>query len=177
MTPAVGALKGLIRVLAYEHPDLRTIDRSARGDDAVATLTAELESSGNDDLIAWRGSAGMSNGSLARHSVRASVTQLCAPMAHIVTGGLGGVGMVVARWLVDSGAGRVSSLVGRVPPTNGQTSPSWKHAPRSSCAKDIASPNGRTPGGGCRRDRAAVARSRPLGGRDGRPDRANLSRG
>ncbi len=56
--PAVGALKGLIRVLAYEHPDLRTtlVDLHA-SDDAVATLTAELESPGNDDLIAWRGEA------------------------------------------------------------------------------------------------------------------------
>jgi phthiocerol/phenolphthiocerol synthesis type-I polyketide synthase D len=41
--PAVGALKGLIRVLAYEHPDLRAtlVDLDASGD-AVARLTAEL---------------------------------------------------------------------------------------------------------------------------------------
>ena len=54
--PAIGSLKGLIRVLAYEHPDLRAtlLDTDEAGD-AVATLTAELESSGSDDVIAWRG--------------------------------------------------------------------------------------------------------------------------
>ena len=40
--PGIGSLKGLVRVLAYEHPDLRTtlLDLDADGD-AVAALTAE----------------------------------------------------------------------------------------------------------------------------------------
>ena len=54
--PAIGALKGLIRVLAYEHPDLRaTLVDLDTADDAVATMMTELESSGSDDVIAWRG--------------------------------------------------------------------------------------------------------------------------
>ncbi len=39
--------------------------------------------------------------------------------SYIVTGGLGGIGMVVARWLVDSGAGRVV-LNGRTEPSEEQ---------------------------------------------------------
>jgi phthiocerol/phenolphthiocerol synthesis type-I polyketide synthase D len=119
--PAAGALKGLVRVLAYEHPDLHTtlVDLDG-GDDSLDVLAAELSSPGADDVIAWR--AG-----------RRRVERLCraalAPSerdrvvrpgaAYIVTGGLGGLGMVVARWLVDSGAGRVV-LNGRGEPTDEQ---------------------------------------------------------
>jgi phthiocerol/phenolphthiocerol synthesis type-I polyketide synthase D len=54
--PGVGSLRGLVRVLAYEHPDLRaTLVDLDTGSDAVAALTAELAASGSDDVIAWRG--------------------------------------------------------------------------------------------------------------------------
>ena len=119
--PAVGALKGLIRVLAYEHPDLRTtlVDLHA-SDDAVATLTAELESPGNDDLIAWRGERRYVE-RLARATLGARERDpvVRSDGSYIVTGGLGGVGMVVARWLVDSGAARVV-LNGRSDPSESQ---------------------------------------------------------
>ncbi len=129
--PAIGALQGLVRVLAYEHPDLRAtlIDLDAGGD-PVATLTTELESLGSglnfdpkfDDVIAWR-------------NERRYVAQLCRATpepepvpgavvvrtgaSYIVTGGLGGLGLVVARWLVDGGAGRVV-LNGRSEPSDEQ---------------------------------------------------------
>lgn len=107
--PATGALKGLIRVLAYEHPDLHaTLVDLDGGEHALAELTEELGSSDSDDVIAWR--------SGRRYAERLSRAVLPAPADHpvvrggaayIVTGGLGGLGLVVARWLVDSGAGRV----------------------------------------------------------------------
>ena len=55
--PATAALKGLVRVLAYEHPDLRTtlVDLDVT-QDPIAALSAELQiNSGGDDVIAWRG--------------------------------------------------------------------------------------------------------------------------
>ena len=114
-------LKGLIRVLAYEHPDLRAtlVDVDA-ADDVVATMLTELESSGSDDVIAWRGTARyverLSRATLAERQ-RDSVVR--PDGSYIVTGGLGGLGMVVARWLVDSGAGRVV-LNGRSRPSDEQ---------------------------------------------------------
>ncbi|MGE5695636.1 MAG: type I polyketide synthase [Candidatus Sericytochromatia bacterium] len=119
--PAVGALKGLIRVLAYEHPELRTtlvdLDTSY---DAVATLTAELESPGSDDLIAWRGECRYVE-RLARAALGARERDpvVCSEGSYVITGGLGGVGMVVARWLIDSGAARVV-LNGRSDPSDSQ---------------------------------------------------------
>ena len=107
--PAIGALKGLIRVLAYEHPALRaTLIDLDMAHVIDVPLTTELGLSGNDDIIAWRGEN--------RAVERLSRATVAAPQrdpvvrpdgSYIVTGGLGGLGVVVARWLVDSGAGRV----------------------------------------------------------------------
>ncbi|MCB0939936.1 MAG: type I polyketide synthase [Mycobacterium sp.] len=119
--PAAGALTGLIRVLAYEHPDLRaTLVDLDRGEQALTELATELQCTDSDDVIAWR--------SGRRHVQRLSRAQLPAPgeqpvvrtgAAYIVTGGLGGLGLVVARWLVDNGAGRVV-LNGRREPSEDQ---------------------------------------------------------
>ena len=119
--PAVGALKGLIRVLAYEHPDLRaTLVDLHTSDDALATLTAELGFPGSDDLIAWRGECRyVERLTRATLGARDRVPVVRSDGSYIVTGGLGGVGMVVARWLVDGGAARVV-LNGRSDPSDSQ---------------------------------------------------------
>jgi phthiocerol/phenolphthiocerol synthesis type-I polyketide synthase D len=119
--PVIGSLKGLVRVLAFEHPELRTtlVDLDT-ADDTLAPLIAELGLTRNDDVIAWRGQR--------RYVERLSRAVLCAGEqghvvrrdgAYIVTGGLGGLGLVVARWLVDSGAARVV-LNGRSEPSDEQ---------------------------------------------------------
>ena len=118
--PAAGALRGLVRVLAYEHPDLHTtlVDVDPRGD-GLATLVTELQLAGADDVVAWRGGR--------RYAERLTRTAVGAPSrdhvvradgSYVITGGLGGLGLVVARWLVDHGAGRVV-LNGRSGPSDG----------------------------------------------------------
>ncbi len=117
--PGAASLRGLVRVLAYEHSDLRAtlVDLD---DDPAATLATEFESAHSDDVIAYR-----SGHRYAERLARAElVVSQHRPVvrtgaAYIVTGGLGGLGMVVARWLVDSGAGRVV-LNGRSKPSDDQ---------------------------------------------------------
>jgi phthiocerol/phenolphthiocerol synthesis type-I polyketide synthase D len=119
--PAVAAVKGLIRVLASEHPDLRAalIDLD-KADDVVARFTTELRSSGSDDVIAWRGQRRyVQRLSRATLGARRGDPVVRRDGSYILTGGLGGVGTVVARWLVDSGAGRVV-LNGRTDPSDEQ---------------------------------------------------------
>jgi phthiocerol/phenolphthiocerol synthesis type-I polyketide synthase D len=128
--PAIGALKGLIRnwrfpgeaarVLAGE-PDLgATLVDLDSTDDVVAAVMSELESPPSDDVVALRKGR--------RYAERLSRAALDAGEPHaivhadgsyIVTGGLGGLGMVVTRWLVASGAGRLV-LNGRTDPTDEQ---------------------------------------------------------
>jgi phthiocerol/phenolphthiocerol synthesis type-I polyketide synthase D len=119
--PAIGTLRGLIRVLAYEHPELGAtlvdLDTDA---DAVSAMTAELASSGSDDVIAWRGPRRfVERLSRAGLGARKADPVVRHDGSYIVTGGLGGLGLVVARWLVDKGAGRVV--------LNGRSRPSDEH--------------------------------------------------
>ena len=116
--PTIGALKGLIRTWGYpgeaarvlaEEPDVRAtlidVDTAA---DLVAVCGVELQSAGNEDVVAWRGGRRY----VERLSRVVPAPRNGAPVvrgdgSYLVTGGLGGIGMVVAGWLVDNGAGRV----------------------------------------------------------------------
>jgi acyl transferase domain-containing protein/acyl-CoA synthetase (AMP-forming)/AMP-acid ligase II/acyl carrier protein len=101
------ALWGLGRVVALEHPGvwggLVDLDPAASVDEA-RELVAELLAPEADDQLAFR------NG--RRHTARlaaAEVAELAAPSlsadgSYLVTGGLGALGLQVARRLVDRGA-------------------------------------------------------------------------
>ncbi len=111
--PGTGSLKGLVRVLAYEHPDLRATLLDVGSDaDVAAVLTSEIDSDGSaahtEDVIAWRGGTRYVE-RLSRATLPAAGGDVVVrgDGAYIVTGALGGVGMAVVRWLVDHGAGRV----------------------------------------------------------------------
>ncbi|MDA2893503.1 type I polyketide synthase [Mycolicibacterium sp. BiH015] len=115
--PGVGSLKALIRVLAYEHPDLRATLLDVGDGDAGEILAAEIEADGTDDIIAWRGGTRQVE-RLSRATLPASPGRLVvrADGSYVVTGALGGVGLAVVRWLVDNGAGRLV-LNGRSAPS------------------------------------------------------------
>ena len=131
--PAIGALKGLIRnwrfpgeaarVLAGE-PDLgATLVDLGKADDLqnlIAALISELESPASDDLIAWRdGRRYVERLSRATLDAGSRDAVVRADGSYIVTGGLGGLGTVVTRWLVERGAGRLV-LNGRTDPSDAQ---------------------------------------------------------
>ncbi|ORX08661.1 polyketide synthase [Mycobacterium szulgai] len=125
--PAIGALQGLVRVLTYEHPELRAtlVDLDGTGDTGSATkvLTAELCAPDSDlvnSVIAWRGEHRFVE-RLGRAALGDATGNpvVRTGASYIITGGLGGLGLVVARWLVDNGAGRVI-LNGRSEPAEEQ---------------------------------------------------------
>jgi phthiocerol/phenolphthiocerol synthesis type-I polyketide synthase D len=128
--PAVGALKGLIRnwrfpgeaarVLAGE-PDLgATLVDLDCADDVVAAVLSELQSPASDDVIARRAELRYVE-RLSRATLDAGEQDAVvrADGSYIITGGLGGLGMVVVRWLVERGAGRLI-LNGRTDPSDDQ---------------------------------------------------------
>ncbi|HWF69052.1 MAG TPA: type I polyketide synthase, partial [Mycobacterium sp.] len=131
--PAIGALKGLIRnwrfpgeaarVLAGE-PDLGTtlvdLGKADDPENVVGALITELGSPAGDDVIAWR-EDGRYVERLARATLDADRRDavIRADGSYIVTGGLGGLGTVVTRWLVERGAGRIV-LNGRSEPSDVQ---------------------------------------------------------
>ncbi|WP_026360021.1 type I polyketide synthase [Amycolatopsis nigrescens] len=107
--PGMGALRGLVRVLAYEHPELRTTMVDLAPDTGVRDLLAEL-ASGTEDEVAWRAdgrhahhlrwAAPPAEGTLDRPVVRPDG-------AYVLTGGLGGLGVFLAGQLAEQGAARI----------------------------------------------------------------------
>ena len=116
--PAIGSLRGLVRVLAYEHPGLRATLLDLDPQDTAATaLVRELSAPGGDDVVAWRRDRRfVERLNRAAEPERGPDPVVRADGSYIVTGGLGGIGLKVAAWLVDSGAGRVV-LNGRSEPS------------------------------------------------------------
>ncbi|CAJ1498964.1 SDR family NAD(P)-dependent oxidoreductase [[Mycobacterium] kokjensenii] len=133
--PAIGALKGVVRTWRFpgelarvlaDEPDLgATLVDLAAGDAGVDTLLTELTAPLRDDVIAWRAgqryTERLSRASLdgAGPEADALHAEVRPDGAYLITGGLGGLGTVVARWLVARGAGRIV-LNGRSQPSESQ---------------------------------------------------------
>ncbi|WP_456320075.1 type I polyketide synthase [Mycobacterium novum] len=136
--PAVGALKGVVRTWRFpgelarvlaDEPDLGAtlvdLDAADDVDALVGVLLAELQAPVRDDIIGWR--AGQRYTERLTRASLGETPQGCgdghakvrADGSYLLTGGLGGLGTVVARWLVSRGAGRIV-LNGRSEPSEQQ---------------------------------------------------------
>lgn len=116
---AQAPLLGLGKTIALEHPELRCtrIDLAAAPDPTeVDALLRELCSSDGEDQVALRPD-GRHGARLTRGTLPAprSSSPIRADGSYLVTGGLGGLGLALARWLVEQGA-RHLVLVGRRDP-------------------------------------------------------------
>ncbi|WP_170319936.1 type I polyketide synthase [Polyangium spumosum] len=115
-------LWGLGKTTALEHPTLRCarldLDPSEPAGEAER-VARELASRSHEDQIALRGAdrhaARLVRGSFAREGDEARAIELRADRTYLITGGLGGLGLSLARWMVDKGA-RHLALVGRRSP-------------------------------------------------------------
>ncbi|SEF20356.1 phthiocerol/phenolphthiocerol synthesis type-I polyketide synthase D [Amycolatopsis pretoriensis] len=109
--PSLAALRGFVRVLAFEHPELRVsaVDFDAGPDPArlwVGQLRDEVRADGPDDEVAWREGVRYVR-RLARPEPGDRVREPVRDGAYVITGGLGGLGLVAAKWLAERGATRV----------------------------------------------------------------------
>ncbi|NUT96770.1 MAG: SDR family NAD(P)-dependent oxidoreductase, partial [Saccharothrix sp.] len=99
--PDQAALRGAVRVMAFERPALRA---SIVDVDDLGVLARELAADQPDDEVVWRGGA--------RYAARLRPVDLpeefaVEPGAYVITGGLGALGQVTAGWLAERGASRV----------------------------------------------------------------------
>lgn len=110
-TPYLACLRGLVRVLALEHPQLRAslvdIDKQPG---AFDDLARELVADGDADEVAWRAGTRLT-ARLARADLGAMRNDTVAftrpDGAYIITGGLTGLGLATADRLAEQGAGRI----------------------------------------------------------------------
>ncbi|UFP94731.1 type I polyketide synthase [Gloeobacter morelensis] len=115
------ALWGLGRVIALEHPELwgGLVDLDVEpGRDEAVRLLAQLQAPDGEDHVAWRGEERLAARLVQTRQGR---TAASAPPdwesgGYLVTGGLGNLGLQVARWMVEQGA-RHLALVGRRAPS------------------------------------------------------------
>ncbi len=113
------ALWGMGRVIVHEHPELRCslVDIAASGAAEIPDLVAEILADGPEDQVVLRAGARFVP-RLVRRAPTPPLDALClrADATYLVTGGLGGLGLVLARWLVERGV-RHLLLVGRRAPS------------------------------------------------------------
>jgi len=114
-TPAAGqaGLWGLGRSLGHEHPSFwgGLVDLDATT--PIAALAAELGRADVEDQIALRGGRRLCPRLVRRPTPTATAAPACtADATYLVTGGLGSLGLELARWLVARGA-RHLVLTGR----------------------------------------------------------------
>jgi myxalamid-type polyketide synthase MxaE and MxaD len=109
-------LWGLGRVVPYEHPELRCTRIDLGSDDGVSSILRELAADGPDAEVAWRdgrryvsrilhlADAADAPEAPSVPDIRRSGPRFAADATYLVTGGLGGIGLRVAEWLIDHGA-------------------------------------------------------------------------
>ncbi|GAA0225982.1 SDR family NAD(P)-dependent oxidoreductase [Cryptosporangium japonicum] len=101
--PGAEALRALIRVLGVEHPELAATFVDA---DSADSLVDELVAAAPDTEVARRGPHRWA-ARLTRVPVPAPAGTLVRPGSYVISGGLGGLGLLLAEWLVERGARRV----------------------------------------------------------------------
>ena len=106
-------LWGFSSVVDLEHGDLnpRLLDLDPRGEPPIGALVDELLHPDRETRIAWR-----TGSRLVARLVRAGGREalpdgggwrLAPDRSYLVTGGLGGIGLEVAGWLAEAGAGAI----------------------------------------------------------------------
>jgi acyl transferase domain-containing protein len=122
-SPVQGTIWGFARTMALEHPELACVrvdlDTERGGYEEVRALFEELQAKDDEEEVALR-RGGRFVARLVRGSVegaRANEFQLRSDATYLVTGGLGGLGLSAAQWMVERGA-RHLALVGRRGPSD-----------------------------------------------------------
>jgi len=105
--PAQAVLSGLARVVRLEHPELRSVHVDldpAQGVDADALVAAILADDGEPE-VALRAERWVPR--LQSADAPALPIELSPEGGYLITGGLGGLGLALAEWLVAHGARRL----------------------------------------------------------------------
>ena len=115
VAPERAALLGLFKTAAIELPAVtcRTLDLGG-STNGVERILAEVASRPADSVIAYRGRQRWAQTFTPIRLEAGGKSRLRQNGVYLVTGGLGGIGEAIARWLVESVAARVI-LIGRTP--------------------------------------------------------------
>ena len=121
--PAQHALWGMARVLAHEHPELGwtriDLDPTKEAADDAGLASEIFRASDGEKEVAFRGSerfvSRLSRSSESSVGKNPHIT-LRSDATYLISGGLGGLGRRVARWMTDRGARHIVVLGRSTPP-------------------------------------------------------------
>ncbi|NET25423.1 type I polyketide synthase [Okeania sp. SIO1I7] len=117
-------LWGMGKVISLEHPELNCtridLDPDTAIEDRANALFSEIWSEDKEDQVAWRGDDRyVSRLVSSNHQQLVATTQkplsFRSDASYVITGGLGGLGLLVARWMVDKGAKHLVLVTRREP--------------------------------------------------------------
>ncbi len=113
-------LWGLGRTIALEHPNfwggLIDLPEQANSEQDAAWLLADLETAGAEDQIAYEnGERYVARLVQSQHRPQQQSFEWRSDGTYLITGGLRGLGLMMARWLVEQGV-RSLALMGRSNP-------------------------------------------------------------
>jgi acyl transferase domain-containing protein len=118
--PIHGALLGLGRSIAQTHPELPCtnvdVSRDATEDELVRAVRV-MRADTTEQQVAIRGERALKARYERATARRGTPPRIRGDATYLLTGGLGGIGLHVARWLVANGA-RHLALVGRRAPSD-----------------------------------------------------------
>ncbi|HZU68918.1 MAG TPA: type I polyketide synthase [Ktedonobacteraceae bacterium] len=114
---------GLSRVIAMEQPDFhcKRIDLDSVGDAAweIEELLQEIQHPDDEDQVAFRAQERFvarlvrSRQAISGNQRRKTGASLRTDSTYLITGGLGGLGLAAARWMVEQGGVKYLVLTGR----------------------------------------------------------------
>jgi phthiocerol/phenolphthiocerol synthesis type-I polyketide synthase C len=113
-------LWGLGRTIAQEHPNLWggliDLDSGASSDESASLLWNEILNHNQEEQLAFRNGQRFVARLIPKREESASTNllRLRPDATYLITGGLGDLGLVVARWMVEKGARRLI-LLGHTP--------------------------------------------------------------
>jgi acyl transferase domain-containing protein len=115
LDPEAAVLWGLARVFALENPDrwggLLDLPLGLAAEEAEGIVAHALRAAGAEEQLAWRDGRFYAPRLTPKALARVAPRTL-AQGTYLVTGGLGGLGLRIARWLADRGAKHLA-LLGR----------------------------------------------------------------
>jgi acyl transferase domain-containing protein/SAM-dependent methyltransferase len=116
IAPDQAAIWGLGRTFALEHPSqwggLLDLDPSSDATDAASALVSTFRAGDGEDQVAWRDGGRRLARLVSVPPPTCNTVSVKPNVSYLVTGGLGGLGLAIAGWLVARGA-RHLVLVGR----------------------------------------------------------------
>ncbi|NES40468.1 type I polyketide synthase [Moorena sp. SIO2C4] len=121
---AQSSLWGMGKVISLEHPELNCVridlDPHQTIKKQADVLFKEIWSKDQEDQVAWRGDGRYVARLVASHHQQTDATteqslSFREDSTYLITGGMGGLGLLVARWMVDKGAKHLVLLGRRAP--------------------------------------------------------------